>query len=334
MTLLAPWWLAGLLALVPLLALHLRRRRRQLEVDSLLLWQEQAGAAPARRRARLVPSLLLLLQVLVVVLLVAALTQPTSGGGTPAPGAAPAVFVLDDSAAMAARDVAPDRLAAARRQLDVRLARVPSATPVSVVLAAPTPRLLVSAVSPDAAREAVAQVRPRAATSAGAGAAGDAGTASGAAGAASAPDLRAAVALAAGELHRRGGSITLLHGRGTTPPPVRTDGVAYRAVAIGTAAPDDVAIADASARCDPAAPASPAPAAGGTPPADDPATPACSVFAAVRNDGEAAVRERLVVERDGEETTSRELSIAPGGAGRAGLRGARRRPADAAPRAS
>ncbi len=277
MTLLSPWWLAGLLALVPLLALHLRRRRRQVEVDSLMLWREQAGVAASRRRARLVPSLLLLLQVLVIVLLVAALTQPSSGGETPAAGAAPAIFVLDDSSAMATRDVAPDRLTAARRQLDGRLARLPSDTPVTVVLAGAAPRLLVSEVSPAAARDAVATVRPLTAASA----------------------LRPALALAAGQLHRRGGTITLLHERDTTPPPVLTEGVAFDAIAIGRAAPDDVAIADASARCAPLATGSEADSS-------------CTVFAAVSNAGDGTVRERLVVERDGRETATRELTVAAG----------------------
>ncbi|MDO8186559.1 VWA domain-containing protein, partial [Conexibacter sp. CPCC 205706] len=313
MSLLAPWWLAGLLALVPLLALHLRRRRRQLEVDSLMLWREQAGTLPARRRARLVPSLLLVLQVLIVLLLVAALARPTSGGGTPAAGAAPAVFVLDDSAAMATRDVAPDRLTAARRQLDARLARLPAATPVTIVLAAATPRLLVSAVSPADAREALAGVRPRAATRAsGTGAAARADADTGAP-TATTPraDLRPALALAAGQLHRRGGAITLFHSRGTTPPPVRADGVTYAAVAIGTASPDDVALTDASARCAPAAPADASPAAPDPAPGASPA-PACTVFAAVRNDGTSTVRERLAIERDGRETAARELTVAGG----------------------
>ena len=311
MSLLAPWWLAGLLALVPLLALHLRRRRRRLEVDSLLLWREQAGAAPARRRARLVPSLLLLLQALVVVLLVAALARPTSDGATPAAGPPPAIFVLDASAAMAATDVAPDRLAVARRQLDARLARLPAATPVTVVLAEPTPRLLVSGATPRDARDALAALPldgAPARAAAGSTAAPDtsaaarrsaAGAADAVPAAAGTADLRAALALAAGQLHRRGGTIALLHARGVTPPAVRAEGVRYEAIAIGAAAAGDVAIETASARCAP-----PPPAAKAAPP--------CTVFAAVRNTGARAVDERLVVERDGRETHSRALTVAPG----------------------
>lgn len=305
MSLLAPWWLLGLAALVPLLLLHLRRRRRRVEVDSLLLWREQSGALPPRRRARLVPSLLLLLQGLVVVLLVLALARPSSGGGTPAAGAAPALFVLDDSPAMAATDVAPDRLTAARRQLDARLARLPAATPVTIVLAGSSPRLLVTAASPATARDAVADVRPAAPIAGGKDAAGTGAPAAGTA------DLRAGIALAAGQLHRPGGTITLLHARGTTPPPVESDGVAYAAVAIGTVALDDVALTDASARCAPPAPAAP-PRSPSSTPAGDPATPSCTVFAAVRNDGRRTVRERLVVERAGDEIASRALTVAAG----------------------
>lgn len=180
MTLLTPWFLAGLLALAPLLALHLRRRRRREEVASLLLWRELPAAAPGRRRAALVPSLLLLLQALIVVLLVLALARPARDAAEAGAGLPPRVFVVDASRAMEATDVAPDRLTAARRNLDGRLARLPAESPVTIVTAGATPRLLVSGVSPTAAREALADLR------------------------ASAPrvDLRAGLALAAGQLHR------------------------------------------------------------------------------------------------------------------------------------
>lgn len=271
MSLLTPWFLAGLLALAPLLALHLRRRRRRQEVASLLLWHELASAVPSRRRAALVPSLLLLLQVLIVVLLVLALARPARDGAAAGAGLAPHVYVLDGSRAMNATDVAPDRLTAARRDLDRRLARLPAATPVTVVAAGAVPRLVVAGASPDAARAALADLRvtaPRA-------------------------DLRAGLALAAGQLHRTGGTITLVHAIENVAPRVEGEGVAYTAVTIGTRA-DAQVLEQPVARCTPAA------------------TPTCTVFAAVRNDADAAARARLVVERDGATLASRALALTAG----------------------
>jgi hypothetical protein len=292
LTLLTPWLLAGLLALAPLLALHLRRRRRRQEVASLLLWQELPAAAPGRRRATLVPSLLLLLQALIVVLLVLALARPASERAAEEVGAAPQVLVLDGSRAMAATDVAPDRLATARRLLDQRLDRLDGDTPVSVVLAGASPRLLAERVTPEEAREALAGVRataPRA-------------------------DLRAGLALAAGQLHRAGGTVTLVHAVDDPAPRVSTDGVTFAAEAIGSRDAADVRLEQPVARCTPApeaATASGTAASGATTPAEV-AAPACTVFAAVRNDGSSATSARLVVEQDGAATASRTLALARG----------------------
>jgi Ca-activated chloride channel family protein len=275
LTLLAPWFLAALAALAPLVALHLRRRRREQDVASLLLWRDihpRPPAAPRRRSARLVLPLLLLLQALFLVLLVVALTRPGDRGGARSDaGAAPAVFVLDGSIRMAMTDVAPDRLAAARAELGRRLARLPDATPVSVVVAGTAPRLLVAGVGPRAARAALARAGAGAPTA----------------------DLPAALALAAGQLHRRGGTITLVRAAGDASPRVLADGVAFSAVAIGGRA-DNQALARPVARCVPGA------------------RPTCSVFAVVRNEASATVHERLLVERDGRSVAARDLTIAPG----------------------
>ncbi|MDW5598871.1 VWA domain-containing protein [Conexibacter stalactiti] len=293
MSLLAPWFLAGLLVLAPLLTLHLRRRRRRQEVASLLLWRELASAAPGRRRTALVPSLLLLLQVLIVVLLVLALARPARDGAEAGAGLAPQVYVLDDSRTMRATDVAPDRLTAVRRDLERRLARLPAATPVTVVAAGAVPRLLVAGASPDAASDALADLRATAPNA----------------------DLRAGLTLAGGQLHRAGGTVTLVHAIENSAPRVERDGVAYAAVTVGTRA-DDQVLEQPIARCAPVA--TPAPAAGATRPAGPPsagspaAPPTCTVFAAVRNDGDASLGERLVVERDGTATASRALTLAPG----------------------
>jgi Ca-activated chloride channel family protein len=276
LTLLAPWFLAGLAALAPLVALHLRRRRREQEVASLLLFRElPTRAAARRRRARLVLPLLLLLQALFLVLLVVALARPGAGGGSSpgGAGAAPAVFVLDGSTRMAMTDVPPSRLAAARTIVDRRLGALPADTPVSVVLATATPRLLATAVSPSAARSALARARADSPTA----------------------DVPAALALAAGELHRPGGTITLVRAQGELAPRVRTSAVTYRAVTIGKPA-DNQGLTTPVARCANAA-------AGAV---------TCSVLTTVRNEASVAVRERLLVQRDGRTTASQLLTLAAG----------------------
>ena len=105
-----PWWLAGLLLLVPLVLLHLRQPRAGLrEVPSLLLWERLAApAATADRRLRRPRHpLLLALQALALVAMVLALADPGRTGSAPAPHS---VFVLDDSIWMGAGD----RMAQAR----------------------------------------------------------------------------------------------------------------------------------------------------------------------------------------------------------------------------
>jgi hypothetical protein len=276
--LLAPWFLAGLAALLPLVALHLRRQRRRREVASLLTWRELGGGgARVRRRASIMLPLLLALQAVVIVLIVVALTGPShasDGGMNSDHRPPPQVFVLDDSAAMASSDPAPGRLVDARAELDRRLASVPAGTPVSVVLAGPTPRLLVTDASPREARERVAMVSARS---------GDA-------------DLSAGLALAAGQLHRAGATVTLLHAADHPAPHVTTEDVRYRAVAIGEPTSDNRSLAQPVARCAPTM-------------SDRPAR--CTVFTTVRNDGPSAVREQLLVQRDGRAIASRAVAIGP-----------------------
>jgi len=105
-------WL-GLLA-IPILVLHiLRPRRPPVEVSSTFLWKAVARpvsvAAPWQK---LRPSVLLAAQLLAVALLVAAVAQPVRP--TAARLAEHTVFILDASGSMAATDVQPTRLDAAR----------------------------------------------------------------------------------------------------------------------------------------------------------------------------------------------------------------------------
>ena len=293
----APLALLGLLALVPLVALHLRRRRRRQEVDSLLLWREQAAAAPARRRAAVVPSVALLLQALVVVLVVVALARPEgdrAGGGDP--DAAPTVFVLDASAQLGIGD----RLAQARAVVEGGLSRLPAGTPVSLVVAGRAPRLAVDGGDADDVRAALAAVRPQEGRA----------------------DLRAGLALAGGQLQRAGGRVTLVRMREHAGPAVRAEGLAYRSVPVGAAAAD-VAVEQPVARC--AADRAgdqrgSAPRIGGQVRSDPGASGGatgggsarCTVFAAVRNDGGATVRRRLTVAERGREVAARTVTVGAG----------------------
>jgi hypothetical protein len=267
--LLAPWFLAGFAALVPLVLLHLRRQRREVGVASLLLWRDApAVATPRRRRARVVLPVALALQALLLVLAVIALAAPQAGGGPAAVGAAPFVVVVDGSTRMAMTDVRPDRLAAARRGLERRLAALPADTPVSVVVAGAAPRLVASRVSPDAARDALRAVRADAPSA----------------------DLAAGLRLAAGELHRPGGTVALVRSEGTPAPRVRASDVTVDATAVGDRA-DNQALVPPVARCD-----------GET----------CAVLTGVRNEADAAVGARLVVDRDGRTIGDRTLTVAAG----------------------
>jgi hypothetical protein len=309
---LTPLFLAGLALLLPLVALHLRRRRRRREVSSLIAWRELgAGGVRVRRRASIVLPLLLVLQAVVIVLIVVALADPGSdgGGSSMEAGRPPQVFVLDDSAAMATSDGARDRFAAARAELDRQLAALAAGTPVSVVLAGATPRLLVSDASADDARAQVAGLKAGGREAAGGSDARDPGPAR--------ADLASGLALAAGQLHRDGGTVTLLHAADNPAPPVTTDGVAYRAVAIGGEPSDNQSLEQPVARCAPAegdarASGEGAGGSGGAGANGGAASAAhCTVFTTVRNMGPERVSERLLVQRDGRAIASRDLAIGP-----------------------
>lgn len=269
MSLLSPWLLAGFAALVPLLALHLRRRRRRREVASLRLWRELPAAAPTRRRAAIVPSLPLLLQALVIVLLVLALARPEGDGGTPSAGAPPRVVVVDPALTSAGR------LPAARAALAASLATASPHTPVTVVLATGRPRLLSAERSP---AEAVAALEDLAdETRLGS-------------------DPRLGLALAAGQLHRDGGQIVLLHAPETALPRVATEGVAFAAEQVGDGG--GPRLTPPVARC--------------LPPSTAEVPPSCTVLAAVVNRAPQTREVRLTVTGAGDEPLTRTLSLSPG----------------------
>lgn len=158
MSVAVPVALWGLLVLPLIVFLYMLRTRRQdLPVSTLLLWQrarrDLAARRPARRFER---SLLLLLQLLAAALLVGALARPqvrlhgASGMGT--------VVVVDSSASMQARDVAPSRFAGALAQAH---AVVDAARgPVMVVDAAASPRIVQRFADASDAHRALGALRP------------------------------------------------------------------------------------------------------------------------------------------------------------------------------
>jgi von Willebrand factor type A domain/Aerotolerance regulator N-terminal len=140
----APLALIGLLAVPLIVAFYmLRLRRPRHEVSSTYLWQalvrDVEANAPWQRLRR---SLLLLLQLLMAVLLAFLVARPFSEH--PAALARDIILVVDASASMAATDVFPDRLGAAKRAAINALADIPSEGKVSVIAAAETARVVAN----------------------------------------------------------------------------------------------------------------------------------------------------------------------------------------------
>jgi Ca-activated chloride channel family protein len=143
----APVALVGL-AFVPLVVAFwmLKLRRTERTVSSTLLWQrfgeDLQANAPWQRLRR---SFLLLLQLLLVILLALLAAQPFLE--RPATLARDLVVVIDASASMAATDVAPSRLEAAKRAALDALRDLPAGGRVSVVVAGATPRVVANATA-------------------------------------------------------------------------------------------------------------------------------------------------------------------------------------------
>lgn len=137
----AAWLFAGLLAV--LVALHLwERRRRTVVVSSLLLWQAVPHAAA--RATRFKPDWLFLLQTLLLLLLIGGLAGPylpnRSGGRAPER----AVYVLDCSASMQAREGRQSRFELSRETLRSRLAALRSDDEAMLIAAGPQPIVAVA----------------------------------------------------------------------------------------------------------------------------------------------------------------------------------------------
>jgi hypothetical protein len=143
----SPLALLGLLFVPAVVAMYLLKLRRDEQVvPSTLLWQRLVADVEANAPwQRLRRSLLLLLQLLLVLLLAALAARPFLE--RPAGLARDLVLVIDTSASMAATDVSPDRLTAAKRLALDALRDLPAGGKVSVVAAGRTARVVVNATS-------------------------------------------------------------------------------------------------------------------------------------------------------------------------------------------
>ncbi len=147
MSLVAPLGLLGL-AFLPLIIAFwmLKLRRTERVVSSTILWrrfgEDREANMPWQKLRR---SLLLLLQLLLVVVLALLAARPFQE--RPAGLAQDVVVVLDASASMAATDVAPSRLEAAKGQVLARLGDLPAGGRVSLVEAGAVARVVVNATT-------------------------------------------------------------------------------------------------------------------------------------------------------------------------------------------
>jgi hypothetical protein len=147
MSFISPLALLGLIFLPAVVAMYLLKLRRdEAVVPSTLLWQRLVADVEANAPwQRLRRSLLLLLQLLLVLLLAALAARPFLE--RPAGLAQDLVLVIDTSASMAATDVAPDRLSAAKALALDALRDLPAGGKVSVIAAGRTARVVVNATT-------------------------------------------------------------------------------------------------------------------------------------------------------------------------------------------
>ena len=144
MPFITPLALAGLVFIPAVIAMYmLKLRRDQAVVPSTLLWSrlltDVEANAPWQRLRR---SALLLLQLLLVIALVLLAARPFLE--RPAGLARDIVLVMDTSASMAATDVAPNRMAAARAAAIEALADLPTGGRVSVIAVDRSARIVVN----------------------------------------------------------------------------------------------------------------------------------------------------------------------------------------------
>jgi len=156
-----PLALLGLLFVPAVVAMYLLRlRRTETVVPSTLLWRRLAADVEANAPwQRLRRSLLFLVQLLLVATLALLAARPFVE--RPAGLARDLVLIVDTSASMAATDVAPDRLTAAKQAAIEALKDLPSGGRVSVIEAGRTARIVTSGTSDlGRVRGAIEGIRP------------------------------------------------------------------------------------------------------------------------------------------------------------------------------
>lgn len=226
MTLLRGAALAALVFAIPLIALHLRRRKPpRRAVGSLLAWRDlpAVGGGGARKLGLPPMPLLLALQLLALALLVFALAEPAGQKST---AGSARVYVVDQSMWMGATEGGEPRIDAARATLRERLAEVPADEAVRIVGAGATPSVLFEGEAGQAG-SAIGNLR------AGPGAA----------------DLPAALRLAAGLRASGDSPVVLLRAPEEAAPKVRGGGSSYEDQVVGEPVAD-VGLGNASAHCD------------------------------------------------------------------------------------
>jgi Ca-activated chloride channel family protein len=226
LTLLSGGALAALVFIVPLVALHLRRRKPpRRAVGSLLAWRDlpAAGGGGARRIGRPPLPLLLLLQLLALVVLVVALARPVSNESATTSSH---VYVVDESMWMGAEQDGTARIDAARAVLRERIAELRGDEAVRIVGAEVTPVVLFEGKAADAGA-ALGELR------AGPGAA----------------NLTAALRLAAGLRAGSGDRVALLRAPEEAAPEVRGGGSSYEDLEVGEPV-EDASLSGADAHCD------------------------------------------------------------------------------------
>jgi Ca-activated chloride channel family protein len=226
LTLLRGGALAALVFAIPLIALHLRRRKPpRRAVGSLLAWRDlpAVGGGGARKLGMPPLPLLLLLQLLALALLVLALAKPASNDSA---AGSSRVYVVDESMWMGASEAGTTRIDAAREALREGLAAVPADEAVRIVGAGTTPTVLFEGEAAEAGG-ALADLR------AGPGAA----------------NLPAALRLAAGLRAAEGSQVVLLRAPEEVAPAVRGGGSSYEDQVVGKPLAD-AGLGAASAHCD------------------------------------------------------------------------------------
>jgi len=132
-------------ALIPLIVLlyFLRLRRPELEISSTYLWRrvirDLRADAPWQK---LRPNILLLLQVLFLVTLIIALARPFSW--KEGISSASTIIILDTSASMAATDILPNRIEAAKDQAHRLIDDLPTDGILTIIQAGDQAKVLIS----------------------------------------------------------------------------------------------------------------------------------------------------------------------------------------------